>query len=100
MRRLGYRAVGETDSLRALKTFESNPNQFDAVVTDCAMPGISGIDLSRAFLRLRPELPIVVTSGRMSREDSGTLRALGVRELLPKPSSIEDLGAALRRLLG
>jgi PAS domain S-box-containing protein len=99
LQRRGYRVTGHTDALRALEVFESDPTQFDAVVTDLSMPGISGFDLSRRLLEIRPGIPIVVTSGRFGPEDSRTLREIGVSELVLKPTNIDDLLAALTRLL-
>jgi DNA-binding NarL/FixJ family response regulator len=40
-----------------------------------------------------------MTSGRIGPEDVQSLRALGVREILMKPSSIDELAAALDRHL-
>jgi PAS domain S-box-containing protein len=99
LRRLGYTVIGETDAIGALRSLAEDPGRFDAVVTDCSMPGVSGPDLARALLRIRPGLPIVVTSGRLTPEDAERLRQMGVHELVPKPSSIEDLSAAIHRAL-
>jgi PAS domain S-box-containing protein len=95
----GYHAVGHTDPLKALEVFAKDPSQFDVVITDSSMPGISGLDLVRSLLRIRPGLPIAITSGRIDPGDAEALRALGVRELILKPSSMQELCAALHRLL-
>jgi PAS domain S-box-containing protein len=100
LERVGYRASGEVDPVRALQTFKADPRRFDAAVLDLSMPSLSGPDLARELLRIRPELPIVMTSGRIAPEDAGALYAIGVREVLMKPSSIHDLSAALERHLG
>jgi PAS domain S-box-containing protein len=99
LQRIGYEASGEANPLRALDTFKADPQRFDAVVLDLSMPHLSGPDLARELLRIRPELPIVMTSGRIGPEDVQSLRALGVREILMKPSSIDELSAALERHL-
>src|SRR5262249_34826402 len=50
LERLGYRATGYIDPTQALTTFRSGPQDFDVVVTDLAMPGMSGFDLARELL--------------------------------------------------
>jgi len=47
----------------ALQYFQSRPGEFDLVVTDLALRGMSGIDLAEALLRKRPDLPVIMTSG-------------------------------------
>ena len=50
LERLGYRAVALTDPVEALKTFASDPSHFDLVITDQAMPSMSGMKLARELL--------------------------------------------------
>jgi PAS domain S-box-containing protein len=99
LERLGYRVVAHTHPARALQALALNPNAFDAVVSDCAMPLIWGLDFVREIQRLRPSMPIVMTSGLIEPSLEKAFRELGVREFVAKPGSIEDLGAALQRLL-
>jgi signal transduction histidine kinase/ActR/RegA family two-component response regulator len=99
LRRLGFRVVGQTDPADALAAFEAEPAQFDVVLTDFAMPRLSCFDLVRAIQRVRPGLPIVVTSGRIDAEDIERLRGLGIHEVVFKPSTIAELSSALRRAL-
>ncbi len=96
--RLGYRVTGFTDAAEALKSFRSRPNDFDVVVTDVTMPGMAGPELARELLSVRPGLPIIMTSGYIRPEDSELARRLGVQELILKPNTIDDLGAALHWL--
>ena len=97
--RLGYEVTGAVDPLQALESFQSDPSRYDAVVVDNSMPGISGLELARAILRLRPRMPVVMTSGSLPPEDASELKDAGVAEVVPKPSSPQDLAAALRRAL-
>ncbi|HKP56163.1 MAG TPA: PAS domain S-box protein [Polyangiales bacterium] len=99
LRRLGYQPTGHTDAVQALEAFRADPNAFDLLLTDFAMPHLTGHALVAAFQRVRPGLPIVVTSGRIDNQDVEALRAVGIREVLFKPSSVAELGASLRRAL-
>jgi two-component system, cell cycle sensor histidine kinase and response regulator CckA len=97
--RLGYEVTGRTDARQALAEFRADPNRFDAVVSDLSMPGMTGPDLARELLALRPSLPIVLTSGYVREEDGNRLRELGIRDLVLKPNTVEDLGATLHKVL-
>jgi CheY-like chemotaxis protein len=62
------------------------------------MPLISGLDVAREMLRVRPDLPIAITSGYLTEELRVQAHALGIRELIGKPYAIEDLAQALHRM--
>jgi CheY-like chemotaxis protein len=79
--------------------FRSDPKAFDLVVTDLAMPPMTGFDVAQAVLALRPEVPVLLTSGYMRTEDRDAAVALGVRDVLPKPTTRELLGRTLRHAL-
>jgi len=96
--RLGYKVTGETDPVRAIELFRSNPSAYDVVVTDLAMPQLSGFDLSTQLLAIRPDIPIVMTSGFVRPEDQEHARQMGLRDLILKPDTIEQLGRVLDRI--
>jgi len=97
--RLGYDVTGCVDAVQALEDFRANPYRYAAVVSDLSMPGMSGVDLARELLRIRPDLPIVMTSGYIRDEDLKLVRDLGIRDLVLKPNTVEELGATLHRVL-
>jgi signal transduction histidine kinase/ActR/RegA family two-component response regulator len=96
---LGYRSTGTHLPLDALRAFAANPGDFDAVVTDVSMPGLSGLQLAQQLLALRPDLPIVMMSGSVGPEELSQSRKLGIRELLLKPVGIDELHRSLARVL-
>lgn len=49
------------DAEEALKEFRENP--FDIVITDVSLPVMSGIDLARNILTIKPDFPIIIASG-------------------------------------
>jgi PAS domain S-box-containing protein len=96
--RIGYRVTGFTEVADALAALRADPAQFDAVLTDLNMPRSSGLDVIREVLRLRPDMPIALMSGFATDEMEEHALALGCREVIRKPVSIEDAAAALHRL--
>ena len=97
--RLGYSMTGFTDPKEALAAFRAHPQDFDLVVTDLLMPPhMSGFELAHELLALRPEIPVLMTTGYLRAEDQESIRAAGIRELMLKPVSLEELGRVLDRL--
>jgi CheY-like chemotaxis protein len=99
LERLGYKVTGHGYASSAMQEFRARPNEFDAVVTDLALRGMSGLELATELLRLRPGIPIILTSGYFSPEDTERAKLLGIRELIQKPSTLGELGGALHRAL-
>jgi PAS domain S-box-containing protein len=100
LERLGYRVTGQNDPVKAVELFRSDPKAFDAVVTDLAMPQLSGFDLSSQLLEIRPDLPIVMTSGYVRPEDQERALHMGLRDLILKPDTIEQLARTLDQVFG
>jgi PAS domain S-box-containing protein len=98
LERLGYKVTGHTDATKALQDFRGRADDFDVVVTDLSMPGISGFELARELLAIRSDVPILMTSGYVQPEDRTTALQMGIRDVILKPDTVEDLGEALERL--
>jgi PAS domain S-box-containing protein len=85
LERFGYRVTFRTDPEEALAVFREQPESFDLVISDLTMPGMSGIDVARAILALRPGFPVILMSGLVDEATLASAQALGVREVLLKP---------------
>jgi signal transduction histidine kinase len=99
LERAGFRVTAETDAVAALERLRAEPTAFDALVTDYNMPGLSGLEVARIAAGLRPGLPVVLSTGYLSEELREQALALGVRGLLKKENTLEELGGLLRDLL-
>ena len=84
-----------TEATEALDALRSAPDAFDALVTDLAMPVITGLELIAAAREVRPDLPVVLTSGFLTAESEAEARRLAVDQVVPKPCSIDQLAAAV-----
>ena len=96
---LNYRTTSVTDADEALELFRANPDAFDAVITDLSMPKMMGTDLASHLLEIRPDLPIILTTGYTAILTPEELHAVGVRELLMKPFGFDSIGLAVHRAL-
>ena len=98
LERIGHTVTACTDPNAALAHFRNHPDDFDVLVTDLSMPGLSGFELSRAVLALRPRLPIVLTTGWVRGQDEAAARDVGIRELVLKPLSMGELNQVIDQL--
>lgn len=96
--RLGFGVTGCESAEEALGLFHDHPVDFDVVVTDLSMPGMSGIELARQLLALRPEFPILLVSSEFRPEDSAEAQRIGIRHTIPKSEALEQIPAYLNAL--
>jgi DNA-binding NarL/FixJ family response regulator len=68
----------------------------DLIVTDLAMPGLTGIEASREALRTRPGVPIVLLTMHSERQFLEAALSAGVRGYVDKLTAGEDLIPAMR----
>jgi CheY-like chemotaxis protein len=99
LERLGYRVTGCTVPQKALEMFRSRPHDFDIVLSDLSMPEMSGVELAREILQIRPGMPILITSGYVTPVDNEEVRSLGLPDLLLKPNTVEELGRIVHSML-
>ncbi|MBE0620882.1 MAG: response regulator [Burkholderiales bacterium] len=97
LERQGYRVSAYVDPLEALAAARADAGQFDLVVTDYNMPHMSGLQLAQALREIRADLPVVLTSGYLTDELRAAAPAAGIRELIFKPDTADELCAAVAR---
>jgi len=96
---LGYQVTALTDSRAALAIFERDPNEFDLVVTDQIMPGLTGTEILKRMVKLRPGLPTILCSGFSDELDETQAQDTGVVAYLQKPFSRVHLANTVARAL-
>jgi DNA-binding NtrC family response regulator len=99
LQRSGYRVSTFQSANAALAAVRDDPDTFDFVVTDFNMPERSGLDLAHELARIRPELPVVISSGYITQDLLDLAREAGVRGLIEKQNTFEDLCELLARVL-
>jgi CheY-like chemotaxis protein len=97
---LGYQVTACSDSQEALRIYRASPQKFDLIITDMTMPQISGSDLAREALKLRPDQAIIMCTGFSEYMDRDKASKLGIRIFLQKPISRRDIAVAIRKALG
>lgn len=95
---LGYQVPTVTSSQEALEIFTNNPN-FDLVITDQTMPGLTGMELAKKILQIQPDTPIIRCTGYSKEITDEKLREIGIQSVLMKPISIGDVSRVIRKVL-
>jgi nitrogen-specific signal transduction histidine kinase/ActR/RegA family two-component response regulator len=99
LERCGYRVTPVTDSRRAGELFGENPDIYDLVITDQTMPGLTGMELAKQMMSVRPDLPIILCTGYSASVDEGRVKEAGLSALIFKPLLKNELLALIRSVL-
>jgi CheY-like chemotaxis protein len=99
LERVGCRVSLFQRGQSAVAAVAADPWRFDLVVTDFNMPDLSGVEVAQAMARIRPDLPVLLTSGYWTEELQTQAREAGVRGMLRKERSVEQLGALALSLI-
>ncbi len=96
---LGYTVTAVTSSIEALRLVKDRPQTFQLVITDMTMPKMTGAELARQLLQIRPDLPIILCTGFSEQIDGDKAKAMGIRRFLMKPVKKRELAELLRSAL-
>ncbi|HVU51364.1 MAG TPA: ATP-binding protein [Polyangia bacterium] len=97
LRNAGYEVRGFTRADEAFEGLRRDPEAFDLVLTDYNMPGLSGLDVAKVVAAIRPGLPVILASGHVSERLRHDAARAGIKQVVFKPYSLEDICAAIDR---
>ena len=86
---LGYEVSDWTDPAKALAAFAEAPGDYDAIITDLTMTGLSGIEFAKQALEIRDDLPIAMMTGNPGALDGYSIRSI------QKPIPLAELANCL-----
>ncbi len=95
----GYQVDCAGSGIEAWQIFRDDPGAWDLLITDQTMPEMTGVELVRLVLEVRPEMPIVLCTGYSSMVDGERARELGISVYLQKPPCVDELLHAVRAAL-
>jgi DNA-binding NtrC family response regulator len=97
--KLGYVVTALDSSVEALRLFQAQPENFDLVITDMTMPKMTGAELARRVLDIRPDMPIILCTGYSSLISAKEAKEIGVREFFIKPLEWAPFIKSVRKVL-
>lgn len=75
------------------------PNVRALIITDQTMTGLTGLQLARELLKIRPDIPIILCARHSETVSPERILEVGVKELLMKPLTKHEFAEAVRRVL-
>src|SRR6201984_810111 len=93
----GFRAQTVADAETALKLV--NANQFDLIVTDLKLPGMSGIEFLQTVKRANAAIPIIIMTAFGTVESAVEAMKIGASDYVLKPFSLAELVLVIRKEL-
>lgn len=97
----GHQVNGFTDPLVAYTHFQNNSGQYDAVISDVMMSGMSGIQLAKKLKEIRHDVQVFMMSAfKITEEHSSDLMEIGLKEFLQKPFHMQQLITIVEKHLG
>ncbi len=96
---LGYTVTIFTSSIEALNVYQKNPDDFNLVITDMTMPEMTGVELTRNLLTIRPDLSVILCTGFSEVIDENMAKSFGISEYLRKPVDKLTLAKAIKSAL-
>ncbi len=85
------------NGMDAIKMVESH--DFDVVLMDIHMPGISGIEATQEIRKFKPDLPIIALTAVTIEENIDEFYRVGFSEIIPKPFKTEEFFEKIHRTL-
>ena len=98
LQKLGYTVFSALNGLQALEIFQKE-GDFDLVITDYTMPGMTGLELTTELLKLRPGLPIIMCTGYSSGVSEDKALAAGICKFCMKPLNLRHISQGVREVL-
>jgi PAS domain S-box-containing protein len=96
---LGYTTESTTDPEKALDMVRNDPNKFDLLITDMAMPNMTGDQLVIETLKIRQDMPIIICSGYSAKISEKEVADIGVHSYIMKPINKSELAKMVRKVL-
>ena len=63
------------------------------------MPYMTGKDLAKELVAIRPDIPVILTTGFSNHDDFEIARYVGIREFLSKPVNMKKIAEVVNRVL-
>ncbi len=96
---LGFSVITANSGREALQYFSRSPDLFDVLITDLAMPEMTGEGLVKEVAKIRPGFPVVMCTGHSDTFDEASAKASGVVEYVIKPYNLKELSSIVSKYI-
>ena len=99
LERLGYNVTAMTSSLKAMELFKEDPYRHDLLLTDLIMPQLTGDKLVLEIIKIRPDMPVIITSGFTDTIVNDSFKQVSNKAFIAKPFQPQELAKMVRQVL-
>jgi len=96
---LGYKVEVRTSPIEALAAFKALSDKFDLIISDMTMPKMTGDELAKELMAIRPDIPIILCTGFSEHINEEKAKAIGIRKFVMKPFIMREMAEAIRQVL-
>ncbi len=96
---LGYKVEIKSEGSSALEEFKKNPDRFDLLVTDQAMPYMQGTELIEKIKAIRPEIKTIIITGFNDSIPRDATETLGIEAIITKPLILSEFSKLISKVL-
>ncbi|MFH1992877.1 MAG: PAS domain S-box protein [Pseudomonadota bacterium] len=96
---LGYEVTTRTSSIEALELFKAQPDKFDLIITDLTMPNMTGDELAKKLIAIRPDIPVILCTGFSTKITEKKAVDMGIRAFVLKPVIKKNIAETIRTVL-
>jgi len=80
-----YEVVVKNEPFAALEYFHAHADDFDLIITDQVMPGLTGVEIAQEILKVRPSLPVLLITGYSKKISADNAESFGLSGFFSKP---------------
>lgn len=96
---LGYTAESTTDPLQALEMVKKDKDKFDMIISDMAMPNMTGDQLITEILKINPDILTIICTGYSANVSEKEAARIGINSFAMKPLDKAELAKKVRQVL-
>jgi len=78
---------------------KTNPDEFDLIISDMTMPQMTGDKLAKKLMEIRPDIPIIISTGFSEKMDEDKAKEISIRAVAMKPLVMRTLAVTVRKVL-
>jgi len=98
LEQFGYTMTVTTQCDVALDLFRKNMDDIDVVITDYAMPMMTGVEFATMIHALRPDIPVILVSGFSTSVNADNISEHGIQGFVSKPFTPREIAHAIREV--
>ena len=99
LEQFGYQVTARSSGRSATTAFKKDPAAFDLVITDQTMPKMSGLELARSLVKVRADIPVILSTGFSEKVNSENVGRDGIRAFIMKPFTAQEISGLIRKVL-